>query len=213
MGVLTSWDYSKISNTVGELSFGEVASNNTKFSAFLRNQVAGKECDHYVGLVGEGKMAGSTLHRSPSMIEMKCGDKPVDGQAGLWQAKNGDIMIGAPRGRIRIFAADIEIIAKGGDPRIKGTQKTSGHLHLEGLKSSTLKAGDEVVIQSGPQITMSADKLIGLNCDGVTKVVGHFKNMTPEAIQVTVPPGTLGTMTIEDWIEVYKKTIQGISPF
>ena len=39
--------------------------------------------------------------------------KPVDGVAGVTYAENGDLILFAPRGRIRIMARDIDLIAEG----------------------------------------------------------------------------------------------------
>ena len=194
-----AWDHGRVGTTQGELKFGDVTLNNTKLSAVLRNSVSGNASDHYVGLAGEGKFKGSTFERSPSMHSIYCGTKPVDGQAFLLYAENGDIMIGAPTGRVRIWARDIDLIASGGS-------NDRGFVNIQGSSKDDVRAGKEINLTAATQIGMTAPRQISLSTGGLIKLAGSVKFLTPASLSVPPP----GTNTIKDTIEGYKKLINSL---
>lgn len=199
MTVKDSWDFGRIGTTQGELKFGDVTKNNTKFSASLRSSVPGQASDHYIGLAGYGKFAGSTFERSPSMHSIYCGTTPVDGQAFLLYAENGDVMIGAPQGRVRIWAKDIDLIASGGS-------NDRGFVNIQGSSKVEVFAGKEVNLTAQTQIGMTAPRQIALNTSGLIKLAGAVKFLTPASLSIPPP----GTNTIKDTIEGYKKLINSL---
>ena len=93
---------------------GHVMKTNAKMAVALRainpsNFVKG----HFVVLQQTGKMRGSIINSAPAVYEIFCGEKPVNGQAGVWYAESGDIDIRAPQGKITLEANNIEIISSG----------------------------------------------------------------------------------------------------
>ena len=57
-----------------------------------------------------GNLDGSINVSAPSCYNVRCGEKPVDGVSAITYAENGDIILYAPRGRVRIMAKDIDLL-------------------------------------------------------------------------------------------------------
>lgn len=161
----TSWDYSRIGTTQGELKFGDVALNGTKLAAILRNSNPGKASDHFMAYASSGKFNGSTWNQCPSTYQIICGDTPVDNVAFVTYAKNGDIIIGAPSGRIRMFAKDIDLIAS-------GTDNTTGYVNIITNQGIELNAGSNINIQAKANVNVSAEKQVQLASPGNIKIRG-----------------------------------------
>ena len=60
-----------------------------------------------------GKLDGSINISAPACYNVRCGERPVNDVSAITYAENGDIILFAPRGRIRIVARDIDLIAEG----------------------------------------------------------------------------------------------------
>ena len=69
---------------------------------------------HYIQMENDGPRKGWTLQRNPGVWEVKCGDNVKEGEIGAYiQVENGDLVLKAPNGRIRLQAVDIDIRADG----------------------------------------------------------------------------------------------------
>ena len=112
----------------GYLSFGEVNTFSNQIDAckIANGPDAGR---HYIRLQETGDKEngskGSTSIVCPGTLTALAGkdivnypkgsDKPRDIPAIFYEAENGDIILTAPRGKIKIAAEAIEIVAKGSD--------------------------------------------------------------------------------------------------
>ena len=47
------------------------------------------------------------------VFSIECGDKPVDNVGFFVRTKKGDVVIGAPSGRVRIYGKTVDIVASG----------------------------------------------------------------------------------------------------
>jgi hypothetical protein len=64
----------------------------------------------------DGPRPGWTTNRCPNVWQLKCGDKTDPKKPAIYiEAINGDIVIKAENGRIRLQALDIDLIATGPD--------------------------------------------------------------------------------------------------
>jgi hypothetical protein len=165
MTLETSWDYSRIGTTQGELKFGDVALNGTKLAALIRNSNPSKPSDHFMAFGSSGTFSGSTWNQCPSTYQIICGDTPVNGVAFVTYAKNGDIIIGAPSGRIRLFAKDIELIAS-------GTSNNTGYVNILSNQGIELDAGSSVNIQAKSNINIAAERQVQVASPGNIKIMG-----------------------------------------
>ena len=108
----------------GELQFGHIHQDDNESAVMLRS---GHDLTHYITMDSTGGTVRrhSTICRSPGAFQVKAGDNVVgmtDGnafnEAGItMDAVSGDIIIRAPKGKIRMEALDIELIADGYDGR------------------------------------------------------------------------------------------------
>ena len=113
----------------GRLSFGHVRDSNEISACMLQSGPDGGR--HYIvmeetGSAEEGTK-GSTKSYCPGTFTVKSGkdivnypegkDEPRNIPAIWYEAENGDIIIKAPRGRIKLEAESIELTAKGFDGR------------------------------------------------------------------------------------------------
>ena len=102
----------------GEIKFGHLHKDNVVSAVMLRS---GFDFRHYItmdGKFGEDFRNGSTTCRGPGSFHVKHGDGVPNGQPAVYiDAKNGDVVIRAPNGRIRLEAIDIDLKATGADSK------------------------------------------------------------------------------------------------
>ena len=116
-----------IGNDHGEISFGNVRASN-QIAAFqvVNKHDAGR---HYIIMQETGDknvgIRGGTKIYAPGTFEVRAGkdiknysknsNNPENQQAIFYEAENGDIVLSAPRGKIKLQAEAIELNAKGFD--------------------------------------------------------------------------------------------------
>jgi hypothetical protein len=88
----------------------------------------------------DGTRPGWTLNRCPGPYQIVCASSDAGtpgsdkGNGFFLLAENGDIIIRAPKGRIRMSALDIDI-------RAEGTDNTRGSINLDSNQSVNIKTG------------------------------------------------------------------------
>ena len=103
-------------NKDGDIKFGHIHSGNTDLKGDVISDVMLQASDplHYMTMDKDGTRPGWTSSRCPAVYQIKCGDNVAgDDIAYMLEAKNGDIVIKASNGRIRMEALDVDIIAQG----------------------------------------------------------------------------------------------------
>ena len=95
--------FNKLSTPEGEIAFGDVMKNNAKMAVMSRRIFPSSKkfaMSHSIGLQMTGALDGAIINNAPSVYSILCGEKPVGPDngavAGIWHAKNGDIIISAP---------------------------------------------------------------------------------------------------------------------
>lgn len=192
-----SWDYSRIGTTQGELRFGDVHLDGTKLAALIRNTNPSKATDHFMGFGASGKFNGSTWNQCPGAYQIICGKTPVDGVSFVTYAENGDIIIGAPAGRIRIFAKDIELIST-------GDSNTTGFIQLAANGGIEVNSRTNVNIQASSNINIAAEKQVQVTSPGEIKIRGEWS--INESTDFVFGP-ILGGMTPLKFVDGLKKLI------
>ena len=109
-------------NEKGSVWIGPIHKQGDVTSAVvLRNE---QDRTHQLCLDIDGERPGSTTSTSPGKLQMDCGDNMKEAEDScLIHAHNGNIIIKASNGKIRMEATDIEIVTK-------GDGETKGHLKL-----------------------------------------------------------------------------------
>ena len=103
-------------NADGEIKFGHLHKDNEKSSVMLRN---GRDFDHYITMESTGRehRKSGTICVSPGSFQVKAGKniEKRDDIGVFLDAVNGDMVFKAAKGKIRIEAQNVEIVATGKD--------------------------------------------------------------------------------------------------
>ena len=203
MAAAKSVDFKRIGNTTGEVLFEQVDSQNNKQAVMIRRIFPnpGFRRSQYIGLQMSGTLNGSINVSAPACYNVRCGEKPINGIAGVTYAENGDLILFAPRGRIRIVAKDIDLIAEG-----NGDKTGFVNIHSNAvidIKTNELRAetSDSISMAAERKIDINSMQKIGLNAANV-KVV--------ESADVASLLGS-GSNTVIQTIEGIGKLIKSIA--
>ena len=200
----SSYSFNKFSTTEGEVRLGDVMENNTKMAVMIRRIFPSSfKRSQYIGMPMTGKLDGSIINSAPSTYQILCGEKPVDGVAFFAYAENGDMILGAPQGRIRIFAQDIDLIASG-----NGTN--TGWINMQSNATIQTNAPN-INLEAADALGFACERDLNLNVPGRFKVsCGSMKVVEgPDVSPVTSPFGN-GANTILQQLEGLKKLIESI---
>lgn len=186
----------------GKVQFGTVLPNGSKMAIMVRNMFNDPEFkkDHYIGLQMEGKLKGSTIQRSPAVHQIICGEKPAGDLAGFWYAENGNIVIGAPEGKVIIFAEDIEILAS-------GDGATTGNVVIESNASTSVKSTD-ITLEAADTLALEGEKRIKIDSTGRIFLEGMIKAI--EGVDAAPLAASTGNLTIAQRFIATKKFIESI---
>ena len=197
-----SVDFKRIGNTTGEVLFDQVDSQNNKQAVMIRRIFPnpGFRRSQYIGLQCSGNLNGSINVSAPAVYNVRCGERPVHGVAGVTYAENGDLILFAPRGRVRIVAKDIDLIAEGnGD--------TTGFVNIHSTAVIDMKT-NELRAQTSDAISMAAERKIDINC--MQKIGLNAANVkVVESADVGIAIGT-GSNTVIQTIEGIAKLIKSL---
>ena len=207
-GEAKSYKRQSFNTTEGGLFCGYVAENNAKFAVALRRILPSPnnfKTDHYIALQMNGEYDGAIQMNAPSVLEMKCGEKPVYGEiAGLWYAQNGDIHIQAPNGRIILDAETISLQANGGEP--------FGNVYIEATNEVKVM-GDSMKTIMDDSIGFEAERDYNVTCSGRAEIdCGDFS--VTEGADVALPVllrGGQGTMGAAKFLKGVMKLIKSIT--
>ena len=202
MGAAKCLDYNRFGNLFGEVAFEAVDSQNNKQAVMVRRIFPNPAFrrSQYIGLQCTGTLNGSINVSAPACYNVRCGEKPVNGVAGITYAENGDLILFAPRGRIRIVAKDIDLIAEGnGD--------TTGFVNIHSTTVIDMKT-NEVRCVASDQIGMSAERNVNIN--SMSKIGLNAANVkVVEAADVTALFGS-GSNTVTQTAEGITKLIKSL---
>ena len=202
MGTAKCLDFNRVGNIFGEVAFETVDSQNNKQAVMIRRIFPnpGFRRSQYIGLQCTGTLNGSINVSAPACYNVRCGERPVDGVAGVTYAENGDLILFAPRGRIRIVAKDIDLIAEGnGD--------TTGFVNIISTASIDMKT-TEMRCVAGDSISMAAERKVDIN--SMSKIGLNAANVkVVEAADVTALFGS-GSNTVTQTAEGITKLIKSL---
>jgi hypothetical protein len=112
-------------NDKGSISFGHIHKPGDVTAGVMLQTHEG---DHKFFMDGDGQRKGWTSSVSPNNFQVTCGHRNEEAQDSMFlHAANGNIVIVATNGKIRMQATDIEMIAVGeggskGNIRLKATE-------------------------------------------------------------------------------------------
>jgi hypothetical protein len=197
-GETKTYRKNQFNTSEGGTYYGHSNENNAKMAVMLRRIFPSPfKRSQYIGLQQGGEKDGSVLVSAPATFEISCGEAPVQDVAGVWYAENGDINIHAPRGRIRLSAMSIDLIATGAE----GT----GYVSVNANTEFNVEAGN-VVVNSDDNISLNAE-VMDTNVTGKCEFnVGSYKVI--EGGDFFTLPGQ-GNITFDQWAKTMAKVIGG----
>ena len=122
---------------------------------------------------------GSINISAPACYNVRCGEQPVNGVSAITYAENGDIILFAPRGRVRIMAKDIDLIAE-------GNGADTGFVNIHSNSTIDMNTG-EVRMVASDAIGIAAERNVNINSGQRVKIeAGSFKVVeSPDVSPVT----------------------------
>ena len=201
-GEVKTYRKNQFNTSEGGTYYGHSNENNAKMAVMLRRIFPSPfKRSQYIGLQQGGEKDGSVLVSAPATFEISCGEAPVQDVAGVWYAGNGDINIHAPRGRIRLSAMSIDLIATGVGQPPEGT----GYVSVNANTEFNVEAGN-VVVNSDDNISLNSE-VMDTNVTGKCEFnVGSYKVI--EGGDFFTLPGQ-GNITLEQWAKTMAKVIGG----
>lgn len=218
--------FRQLSTDEGEIRFGEVTKNNVKMAVMIRRIFPSSkfQTSHYIALQMSGALDGAIINSAPSLFTVLCGEKPIktdsegnfnvrniagnagaksEGVGAYIRSENGDIVLSAPNGRIRIMARDIDLISNG-----NGTD--TGWINMR-ANSAIDSDAPTINMQATDAIGLGVERDLNLNVPGRFKVsCGSMKVVEgPDVSLVTSPLGS-GANTVIQTIEGVTKLIKSI---
>ena len=198
-------DYNRIGNTTGEVIFDTADRRNNKMAVMIRRIFPSPRFrrSQYIGLQMGGNLDGAVVVSAPSVYNVRCGEKPVDGVSAITYAENGDIILYAPRGRVRIMAQDIDLIAE-------GNGGTTGFVNINSNSTVDIDTS-EVRVKAADAIGMAAERNININSGQLVKVAaGNFKVIESSDVSIVTSLLGSGANSPIQTIEGLKKLLQSL---
>tara|TARA_B100000085_G_scaffold268623_1_gene279230 strand:+ start:34 stop:618 length:585 start_codon:yes stop_codon:yes gene_type:complete len=176
-----------LSNDFGHIKFGHITPRFEYAGVLVRNGAPGPSAEHYMMFMSSGTMAGGTINRCPGVYQIHCGEDPVDDTAMVINAARGDIILKAPKGRIRLDARNVDIKAT-------GPNNKSGHINIESNEKITIKSKN---------IEVNGDAVAKFLSSGTCELVGNsalnfYGGMIDCADSATTVKASKGVSPFED---------------
>lgn len=190
MGQRKNNHFNRIGNDHGEIRFGHIHEDNNLAGVLLRTGEDGGR--HYIQMDSTGDIdqgrKGSTMNVCPGSFSVVAGKDVAKETPAIYQyAENGDIIIGAPSGRIRIFAQNIELIAQGSDGQ-------NGVIQIDGNEKVIIKA-PQIDINSKVSTKVFSEKTVECIGKGILNIYGGLIDCADGATKLK---GSKGGSTNEE---------------
>ena len=196
-GEVKTYRKNQFNTSEGGSYYGHSMENNAKMAVMLRRIFPSPfKRSQYIGLQQGGAKDGSILVSAPNTFEISCGEAPLNDVAGVWYAENGDINIHAPKGRIRISAQSIDLIAT-------GDGKETGWVSINANTEFNVESGN-IKMESGDAFSVESETM-DVNTTGKCEYnVGSWKVI--EGGDFFTLPGQ-GNITFDQWAKTMAKVI------
>ncbi len=190
MSERTNYHFNRIGNDHGEIRFGHIHQDNNLAGVLIRTGEDGGR--HYIQMDSTGDIEqgrkGSTMNVCPGSFSVMAGKDVAKETPAIFQyAENGDIIIGAPSGRIKIFAQNIELIASGSDGQ-------NGVITIDGNEKVIVKA-PQIDINSKVSTKIFSEKTVDVIGKAILNIYGGFIDCADGA---TKRKGSKGGSTNEE---------------
>ena len=198
-------DFNRVGNTTGEVVFDTVDQRKNKMAVVIKRIFPAPQFrrSQYIGLHMDKELDGSISVSAPACYNVRCGEQPVNGVSAITYAENGDIILFAPRGRVRIMAKDIDLIAE-------GNGADTGFVNIHSNSTIDMNTG-EVKMTADDAIGIAAERNVNINSGQRVKIsAGSLKVVeSPDVSPVTSLLGSGANSPLQT-LEGLKKLLQSI---
>ena len=173
----------------GQITFGNIHSDQVKSSVMLQ----GQESLEYITIDQTAPRKRWMTSRCRGRYQVKCGDDIPKDEIGMWfNADRSDILI-QTKGRLRLEAENIDIIARGPDPT-KGIVNiiSNESVNVE-TKKFTVNANESISIFTDGSMQQSAINIMRIYGGSIQKITSMSAEKTPslpilgKIVQLTKP--------------------------
>lgn len=174
-----NYETKDINTKDGNLRFGHIHKDQVISSAMMQGQ-GGLE---YITIDQTEPRKGWITSRCRGRYQIKCGDNIPKGQPAFWlDGSSGDIVI-STRGRIRMEAENIDIIAYGSGP-------SNGNITINGKEAVTIE-GKTVNVNGNEKMSIFTDGSMQMTAMNILKMytgdmqsLSAASNIKPPAIPI-----------------------------
>jgi hypothetical protein len=166
-------------NKDGQIEFGHIHLSNDNLDSNVTSGVYLQAYDsrHYMTMDIDGIRKGWTLNRCPGSYEILCGTETKERDIGFFLfSENGDIVIRAPKGRIRLSALDIDIRASGED-------NTRGSVNIDSNQSVNIKTGS-FDVKANVGINIFTPYTLNMIANTTLNITSNFVNSLTSASRI-----------------------------
>ena len=164
MAQFNTWNHLEFNNNEAGLFLSYENKNGAKIAAGLRRIFPshGIRYSQSIELVEAGPMEGSIICQTPKTFSINCGEIPTGatadqaGVAGVWYAANGDLVLHAPHGTVRILANNIELISEGNPTDGKGNISLSASGAFRSDSDSAEIEASQTAINGENELSLSS---------------------------------------------------------
>jgi hypothetical protein len=150
----------------GMISFGHIHADQVKSSVMIQ----GQEALEYIAIDQTAPRKRWMTHRCRGRYQIGCGDDISKDQVGFWvNAESSDILI-QTKGRIRMEAENIDLIARGSDPSNGTINFISNESVNVETKKFTVNANESVSIFTDGEMLQSAINIMKIYAGSVQKI-------------------------------------------
>jgi hypothetical protein len=190
-------EYVKYGTKDGQIEFGHLhlgTDGDLKSDVTSGVMLQAYDSRHYMTMDIDGVRKGWTINRSPGPTQTICATDDagiVGNEKGIGfflLSENGDIVIRAPKGRIRMSALDIDIRADGQD-------NTRGTINLDSNQSVNVKTGT-FDVQANVGARIFTPKTLNLVANTSLHLAANFVNAF-SAASSTLPNKAFSLSTVE----------------
>ena len=175
MAQFNTWNHLEFNNNEAGLFLSYENKNGAKIAAGLRRIFPshGIRYSQSIELVEAGPMEGSIICQTPKTFSINCGEIPTGatsdqaGVAGVWYAANGDLVLHAPHGTVRILANNIELISEGNPVKGKGNISLSA--------AGAFRSDSDSVEIEASQTAINGENELSLTSSNRCVITGELK--------------------------------------
>jgi len=213
MAKFNTFNHLEVNNTEGGLFLTYTNKNGAKVAAGLRRIFPsyGTQTAQCLELIEAGPLEGSILAQTPKSFVISCGEIPPgtttnqNGIAGIWHSANGDLILSAPKGAVRIVAQDIQLISHG-DP---GEASDQGHVSMYATGDIRSKSTN-VKMEARSDMALGGEKEVLIVTTNQLTLGGEVKVDEGHDYSTFFSSYGSGTKTPFQWIEFIEKFTKSI---